>query len=210
MLQMESLLELVQMEQNIYNSVFHEVIRQVAVSCAERGQLLAKLRLASMLKAPAGPSPFISKQTGWLVFFWCLSCAFCLQTALPVAPGANPPLSEGPAHRGRGTEGPQPPAGRGDRPDQDVLPAAQHVRGAAVGKLVMKTPKETAFIHLLECVSQCFSGPRHRALARIREQDHCVSEQAEQAHQQLAGAVEQTQTSSESVCSSSHTLLLSF
>lgn len=46
MLQMESLLELVQMEQNIYNTVFHEVIRQVTVSCAERGQLLAKLRLA--------------------------------------------------------------------------------------------------------------------------------------------------------------------
>lgn len=46
MLQMERLLELVQMEQNIYNTVFHEVIRQVTVSCAERGQLLAKLRLA--------------------------------------------------------------------------------------------------------------------------------------------------------------------
>lgn len=43
---MESLLELVQAEQNIYNIVFHEVIRQVTVSCAERGQLLAKLRLA--------------------------------------------------------------------------------------------------------------------------------------------------------------------
>lgn len=45
-MEMESLLELVQMEQNIYNTVFHEVIRQVTVSCAERGQLLAKLRLA--------------------------------------------------------------------------------------------------------------------------------------------------------------------
>lgn len=43
---MESLLELVQAEQNIYNIVFHEVIRQVTVNCAERGQLLAKLRLA--------------------------------------------------------------------------------------------------------------------------------------------------------------------
>lgn len=42
---MESLLELVHMEQNIYNIVFYEVIRQVTVSCAERGQLLAKLRL---------------------------------------------------------------------------------------------------------------------------------------------------------------------
>lgn len=44
--QMESLLELVHAEQNIYNIVFHEVIRQVTVSCAERGQLLEKLRLA--------------------------------------------------------------------------------------------------------------------------------------------------------------------
>ncbi|XP_035504357.2 axonemal dynein light chain domain-containing protein 1 isoform X2 [Scophthalmus maximus] len=42
--QIEGLLELVQVEQNIYNVVFHEVIRQVSVGCAERGQLLAKLR----------------------------------------------------------------------------------------------------------------------------------------------------------------------
>ncbi|XP_074490862.1 axonemal dynein light chain domain-containing protein 1 [Sebastes fasciatus] len=42
--EMEGLLELVQVEQNIYNIVFHEVIRQVSVGCAERGQLLAKLR----------------------------------------------------------------------------------------------------------------------------------------------------------------------
>lgn len=40
-------MELVRVEQNIYNIVFHEVIRQVTVSCAERGQLLAKLRLAA-------------------------------------------------------------------------------------------------------------------------------------------------------------------
>uniref|UniRef100_A0A3P9CSP0 Axonemal dynein light chain domain containing 1 n=1 Tax=Maylandia zebra TaxID=106582 RepID=A0A3P9CSP0_9CICH len=38
------LLELVKVEQNIYNIVFHELIRQVSVGCAERGQLLAKLR----------------------------------------------------------------------------------------------------------------------------------------------------------------------
>lgn len=44
---MEGLMELVRVEQNIYNIVFHEVIRQVTVSCAERGQLLAKLRLAA-------------------------------------------------------------------------------------------------------------------------------------------------------------------
>lgn len=41
---MEGLLELVRVEQNIYNLVFHELIRQVSVNCAERGQLLAKLR----------------------------------------------------------------------------------------------------------------------------------------------------------------------
>ncbi|KAK7888602.1 hypothetical protein WMY93_024162 [Mugilogobius chulae] len=42
--QIEGLLELVRTEQNIYNVVFHELIRQVSVGCAERGQLLAKLR----------------------------------------------------------------------------------------------------------------------------------------------------------------------
>ncbi|KAM6962492.1 axonemal dynein light chain domain-containing protein 1 [Aplochiton taeniatus] len=42
--QMQGLLELVRIEQNIYNIVFHELIRQVSVSCVERGQLLAKVR----------------------------------------------------------------------------------------------------------------------------------------------------------------------
>ncbi|XP_051980150.1 axonemal dynein light chain domain-containing protein 1 [Xyrauchen texanus] len=42
--QMENLLELVRTEQSIYNIVFHELIRQVSVECAERGQLLANLR----------------------------------------------------------------------------------------------------------------------------------------------------------------------
>ncbi|KAM9761820.1 axonemal dynein light chain domain-containing protein 1 [Menidia menidia] len=42
--QLEGLLDLVKTEQNIYNIVFHELIRQVSVGCAERGQLLAKLR----------------------------------------------------------------------------------------------------------------------------------------------------------------------
>ncbi|XP_050951603.1 axonemal dynein light chain domain-containing protein 1 isoform X2 [Labeo rohita] len=42
--QIENLLELVRIEQNIYNIVFHELIRQVSVECAERGQLLAKIR----------------------------------------------------------------------------------------------------------------------------------------------------------------------
>ncbi len=47
MFQIENLLELVQIEQHIYNIVFHELIRQVSVECAERGQLLAKIRSAS-------------------------------------------------------------------------------------------------------------------------------------------------------------------
>ncbi|XP_060796644.1 axonemal dynein light chain domain-containing protein 1, partial [Neoarius graeffei] len=42
--QIQGLLELVRVEQNIYNIVFHELIRQVSVECRERGQLLAKLR----------------------------------------------------------------------------------------------------------------------------------------------------------------------
>ncbi|KAJ8374806.1 hypothetical protein SKAU_G00053860 [Synaphobranchus kaupii] len=42
--EMEGLLKLVRVEQDIYNTVFHELIRQVSVHCAERGQLLAKLR----------------------------------------------------------------------------------------------------------------------------------------------------------------------
>ncbi|KAL2089660.1 hypothetical protein ACEWY4_014348 [Coilia grayii] len=42
--QIQGLLDMVQVEQNIYNLVFHEVIRQVSVECAERGQILAKLR----------------------------------------------------------------------------------------------------------------------------------------------------------------------
>ncbi|XP_073499361.1 axonemal dynein light chain domain-containing protein 1 [Phyllobates terribilis] len=42
--QIHNLLELLKTEQNIYNIVFHELIRQVSVECAERGELLAKLR----------------------------------------------------------------------------------------------------------------------------------------------------------------------
>uniref|UniRef100_A0A8C7E593 Axonemal dynein light chain domain containing 1 n=1 Tax=Naja naja TaxID=35670 RepID=A0A8C7E593_NAJNA len=42
--QMHNILEVMKMEQNIYNIVFHEIIRQVSVDCAERGQLLSKLR----------------------------------------------------------------------------------------------------------------------------------------------------------------------
>uniref|UniRef100_A0A670Y990 Axonemal dynein light chain domain containing 1 n=1 Tax=Pseudonaja textilis TaxID=8673 RepID=A0A670Y990_PSETE len=41
---MHNILEVIKVEQNIYNIVFHEIIRQVSVDCAERGQLLSKLR----------------------------------------------------------------------------------------------------------------------------------------------------------------------
>ncbi|XP_055896858.1 axonemal dynein light chain domain-containing protein 1-like isoform X1 [Biomphalaria glabrata] len=42
--QMHNLLELIKQEQNIYNIVFHELIRQTSVECVERGELLAELR----------------------------------------------------------------------------------------------------------------------------------------------------------------------
>ncbi|KAI5626522.1 axonemal dynein light chain domain-containing protein 1, partial [Silurus asotus] len=42
--QIQGLLDVVKVEQNIYNIVFHELIRQVSVECIERGRLLAKLR----------------------------------------------------------------------------------------------------------------------------------------------------------------------
>ncbi|XP_039623737.1 axonemal dynein light chain domain-containing protein 1 isoform X1 [Polypterus senegalus] len=42
--EMHNLLDLIKTEQNIYNIIFHELIRQVSVECAERGELLAKLR----------------------------------------------------------------------------------------------------------------------------------------------------------------------
>ncbi|KAM6305718.1 axonemal dynein light chain domain-containing protein 1 [Aegotheles albertisi] len=42
--QLHDMLELMKAEQNIYNIVFHELIRQVSVDCVERGQLLSKLR----------------------------------------------------------------------------------------------------------------------------------------------------------------------
>ncbi|KFP30772.1 Axonemal dynein light chain domain-containing protein 1, partial [Colius striatus] len=42
--QLHNALELMRAEQNIYNIVFHELIRQVSVDCVERGQLLSKLR----------------------------------------------------------------------------------------------------------------------------------------------------------------------
>ncbi|XP_071115667.1 axonemal dynein light chain domain-containing protein 1-like [Haliotis cracherodii] len=42
--QMHNLLELIKKEQNVYNIIFHELIRQVSVECVERGELLAMLR----------------------------------------------------------------------------------------------------------------------------------------------------------------------
>ncbi|NXS69741.1 AXDN1 protein, partial [Pandion haliaetus] len=42
--QLHNMLELMKAEQNIYNIIFHELIRQVSVDCVERGQLLSKLR----------------------------------------------------------------------------------------------------------------------------------------------------------------------
>merc|ERR1712168_732207 len=42
--QMYNLMEIVKKEQNIYDSIFYEIIRQVTVQCKERGALLSKLR----------------------------------------------------------------------------------------------------------------------------------------------------------------------
>ncbi|XP_066222130.1 axonemal dynein light chain domain-containing protein 1 [Saccopteryx leptura] len=41
---MHKLLHLLKKEQTIYNTVFHELIRQVSVDCAERGELLSRIR----------------------------------------------------------------------------------------------------------------------------------------------------------------------
>nr|XP_004658931.2 axonemal dynein light chain domain-containing protein 1 [Jaculus jaculus] len=41
---MHQLLHLLKKEQTIYNTVFHELIRQVSVDCADRGELLSKIR----------------------------------------------------------------------------------------------------------------------------------------------------------------------
>ncbi|XP_037681186.1 axonemal dynein light chain domain-containing protein 1 [Choloepus didactylus] len=42
--QMHKLLHVLKKEQNIYNTIFHELIRQVSVDCADRGELLSKIR----------------------------------------------------------------------------------------------------------------------------------------------------------------------
>ncbi|XP_036612225.1 axonemal dynein light chain domain-containing protein 1 [Trichosurus vulpecula] len=42
--QMHRLLEVLKTEQNIYNTAFHEIIRQVSVDCSDRGELLSNIR----------------------------------------------------------------------------------------------------------------------------------------------------------------------
>nr|XP_005901617.1 PREDICTED: axonemal dynein light chain domain-containing protein 1 [Bos mutus] len=42
---MHKLLHILKKEQTIYNTVFHELIRQVSVDCADRGELLSKIRI---------------------------------------------------------------------------------------------------------------------------------------------------------------------
>lgn len=42
--QMHNLLEIIKKEQNIYNIIFHELIRQASVECLERGELLSEIR----------------------------------------------------------------------------------------------------------------------------------------------------------------------
>ncbi|XP_053491101.1 axonemal dynein light chain domain-containing protein 1 [Ictalurus furcatus] len=61
--QLQGLLELVRVEQNIYNIVFHELIRQVSVECIERGQLLAKLRHRYVALLDRIPRQLISLHT---------------------------------------------------------------------------------------------------------------------------------------------------
>nr|XP_046248034.1 axonemal dynein light chain domain-containing protein 1 isoform X2 [Scatophagus argus] len=126
--QMEGLLDLVRVEQNIYNIVFHELIRQVSVSCAERGQLLAKLRQR-------------------------------YQSLLQRIP-----------HRLK----------------------ALHTEGVAQRTLDRRLTEE---IHHIKTSMQHLSTE----LSRIRDHDAFVSQQAERAHQQLAGALEQTHTNSDVV-----------
>lgn len=46
--QMHKLLNVLKKEQTIYNTVFHELIRQVSVDCVDRGELLSRIRLAML------------------------------------------------------------------------------------------------------------------------------------------------------------------
>uniref|UniRef100_A0A8C0XJW4 Axonemal dynein light chain domain-containing protein 1 n=1 Tax=Castor canadensis TaxID=51338 RepID=A0A8C0XJW4_CASCN len=53
---MHQLLHLLKKEQTIYNTVFHELIRQVSVDCADRGELLSKIRLELLWNVPVRKS----------------------------------------------------------------------------------------------------------------------------------------------------------
>uniref|UniRef100_A0A8C9YG51 Axonemal dynein light chain domain containing 1 n=1 Tax=Sander lucioperca TaxID=283035 RepID=A0A8C9YG51_SANLU len=126
--QMEGLLEMVQVEQNIYNIVFHELIRQVSVGCAERGQLLAKLRQRYQSLLERIPSRLKALHTETVA-----------QRAL----------------------------------DRRLTEEIHHIK-TSIQQLNME-------------------------LSRIRDHDAFVSQQAERAHLQLAGALEQTHTNSDVV-----------
>ncbi|CAJ1074122.1 axonemal dynein light chain domain-containing protein 1 isoform X1 [Xyrichtys novacula] len=126
--QMEQLLKLVQDEQNIYNIVFHELIRQVSVSCSERGQLLSKLRQRYQSLMERIPQ-----------------CLKALHTEV-VAQRAL---------------------------DRQLTEEIQHIK-----------------ISMQELSVE---------LSKIREHDVLVSQQAEFAYRQLAGALDQTNTSTDMV-----------
>ncbi|XP_034534055.1 axonemal dynein light chain domain-containing protein 1 isoform X2 [Notolabrus celidotus] len=126
--QMEQLLELVQVEQNIYNVVFHELIRQVSVSCLERGELLAKLR-----------------QRYQSLFERIPQCLKALHTEAVAQRALDRRLTE------------------------EIL----HIK-----------------ISMQELSVE---------LSKIGEHDAFVSQQAELAHRQLAGAIDQTNTSADMV-----------
>uniref|UniRef100_UPI0037E81456 axonemal dynein light chain domain-containing protein 1 n=1 Tax=Semicossyphus pulcher TaxID=241346 RepID=UPI0037E81456 len=126
--QIERLLELVQVEQNIYNIVFHELIRQVSVSCRERGQLLSKLRQR-------------------------------YQSLIERIPRRLKAL---------------------------------HTEAVAQRALDRRLTEE---IHSIKTSMEQLS----MELSRIRDHDAFVSQQAELAHRQLAGALDQTNTSADVV-----------
>ncbi|EDM09487.1 rCG46219 [Rattus norvegicus] len=48
---MHHLLNVLKREQSIYNTVFHELIRQVSVDCADRGELLSRIRELCLVRA---------------------------------------------------------------------------------------------------------------------------------------------------------------
>ncbi|XP_011744497.2 axonemal dynein light chain domain-containing protein 1 isoform X3 [Macaca nemestrina] len=48
---MHKLLHILKKEQTIYNTIFHELIRQVSVDCADRGELLSKVRELCLVRA---------------------------------------------------------------------------------------------------------------------------------------------------------------